>query len=166
MVIKDCHVKDFYNLAKKSGNNAMEYLFQKIFPTSPGMNQEFSDYLLTMMAKTRATGELNIPNAKSLLVISRVVLWILGPVWIAGNFCLPATTLDQFRQRISNEERTDWDKYFSQFGQHNALWQECINDSLNRLGSITDKVVAGRITRFFLESSSFLETETKTTRPA
>ena len=167
MVIKDCHVKDFYKLANNSGKSAVEYLFKKIFSTVTGMNHEFTNYLLTMMAKTQASGKLDTPNAKSLLAISRVVLWVLGPIWIANNFCLPAVTLVQFRQRISNEERTDWNEYFTQFGQHDALWQECINDVLKPLNdSLVDKVIAGRISRFFLENlSEPLGTETKTTRP-
>ena len=148
MVILKSHIRELLKLAEKSGS-VVEFVFQEILNQSC-TDEEFRNKAITLMAGTTPEN-MSGPKAARLIAQARVILWVLGPVWVASDFTLPRVTGHEFRERLSNEPQTNWDEYFLQFRTVNTLWQDVVDDSLSALKDIISRIVVGRITRMFLD---------------
>lgn len=149
MDIKDVHLRELLELAEASGD-IIKFLFTRIL-ASPYVDAEFREKAISMMARRTDPEKLSREVGVEMIAQARVILWILGPIWIASGKTLPSVTGLKWRERLDNEPRTDWDAYFTQFSRHNEMWQQAVNDGLPAIKEGSSRITVVRITRIFLE---------------
>ena len=145
-------IKGFYNLVEKisSLSDLVEFLHKRILIGA--VRESVLENKISMMMARKPPDQWNSELANEYLAQVRLALWILGPVWFANGNQLPEVNLRQFEDKLSNEASNDWDKYYSQFGDYDPLWQDIINDNLMALKISSSRIIVGRITRIFLET--------------
>ncbi|MFA6587889.1 MAG: hypothetical protein WCT08_02355 [Patescibacteria group bacterium] len=147
MVTKD-HLRQFLALIDRH-NNPISFLFEVILG-EPNADTVFGEKAILMMVRNRKPEQLKGALKIEFLFQVKVILWILGPVWLANDRRLPRVTGFEWAQAMSNEPRIDWDGYFRQFGRAEEIWQKIIDDCLTDLKNPCSRLIIGRITRMFL----------------
>ncbi len=143
-------IKAFYEMVKDFSklDEIVNFLFRRILADS-NYQVEFKNKITMMMAR-RSPDQWTPELATEFMRQIGLLLWILGPIWVSNGKSLPKITLKQFQEAITNEAVNDWDEFYSQFGQHDELWQSIVNEKLATFKMNSSRIIVGRIARIFM----------------
>lgn len=152
MIIHIEHLREVLRMYEKRTSTTTELLFTTVLDGP--FDRDFRERVILMCSKQKSPEHLNPAIAAEMNAQACVLLWILGPVWVASGHSLPRVTGSEFKDALCNEERIDWDDYFNQFRSINPTWQKLIDEALKGLKMTSSRFAIGRISRIILSRVS------------